>query len=330
MTKKVAVLGDGGPSGSYVLNIHVTTPIQIALGTQSKYSKTDLYGRVVYLGSARGISGSSRLDQRLHRHATRTGSKPPHYIRGVVRRALFGRQGWEHLLADGKHYKWQIDSLLDHEDVVLDGITALQHPQQLNIEHSLAIRLDGDLHTKIIKSGLGASGWEKGFDHLLLVTDDDVWWRLLPVRMQALACDQRTGTQVTDLVESYLRGRYCLRRLTNINGEHGQVEKLSGHPALDELVHTLQKSERQRSSKLERLKKAQERMNREGKDSGILRLYEFPRATKDLIFKDVELASAIEVLRKAEGDQILEEVFSIERPQTRRMIQNRSRELGKR
>lgn len=322
MNESLIVVGDGGPSGTYALGIKVAKPITIALGIQKKYSEIDLQGDVVYLGAARGEKGASSLNQRLHRHATRTEADTPHAIREKVRRTLFVDGGWRHLLANGKNFKWEIDWLLDHKQVVLKRITALQHPKDLDIEHSLAIRLDGDFQTHLIKRGLGAQDWKDGFDHLLRVTADDIWWRLLSVRMEALACEIPLGAQVTDLVESYLRGRYCLKQLGELGKDRFRPQDFRNHPIVEELVTVQQQIETEHPNKLEKMHKVQERKCASGEGSGVLRLYDFPQITEDRLLDDAKFAWAIERLRKAQGDGILDEVFSLQNLQTRDAIEN--------
>lgn len=343
MTNEVNVFGDGGGGGTYALRLKATKPIQINIGTQEDFENTPMAGEMIYLGSARGKKGGNWLRNRLHRHATRTGKKRPQKIRVAIRKALFEDKHWR-TLKDEKKKGWGIDDVIDNPYVVFQSVYALQHPQKMNVEHALAIRLNGDAQTHVIEDGLGAQDWTDGFDHLLSVTADDVWWRLLAVRMEALASESEDGAHATDLVESYLRGHECLKRLGPGNYQRITFAKGSDvRRVVEAFVESLAETERERPAKLKRMKKKKElkikELNKElkikleqeqnkkvkGKDSGTIRLYPFPTITDALIISDIKLAMAVEKLRKNCGDRALDVIFSLKRCQSRSSIERLSR-----
>jgi len=213
MNRTVETFGNGSLGGTYALRIYIAKSTRVAFVEQPGLTVALVEGQLVYLGSAREAKGLNTLPNRLHRHATRTGCRQPHHIRETVCKILFNDDRWRKLLPNGKTYQWQVDRLLDDVHVDLRSIYAFQHPKALNIEHALAIRIDADLQTQTIKPGLGAQDWKDGFDHLVRVEADEVWWRLIPVRMAALASDMEAGRHVTHMVESYLRCNYCLRQI---------------------------------------------------------------------------------------------------------------------
>lgn len=173
-SKVVAIFCACGCSSHYKCTL-------VAGGKQVAFSP----GEYLYIGSALGASGATSLAKRLVRHATRSGSLPPHPIRAAMLTHF-------HLLGLGKapligptpkKLFWHIDYLLQSLTVDLVQIFAIRTTRRL--EPLLAKLLAGDSFTFIIEKGLGASD-HRGHTHLLGVQADDQWWAALVTKLQAL------------------------------------------------------------------------------------------------------------------------------------------------
>lgn len=192
--------------GTYVLRLKVRKETQITLGRFGRGEAiTFPRGNYLYVGSALAERGATTLARRLLRHATRSGDRKEH----AIATDLISRLQQLSLLKGDiernrrKRLAWHVDYLLDCKEVDLIGIYAIQ--AQDRIESRLAELLEDDLVTSIVKKGIGATD-VPGNTHLLRVDADEIWWRLLPLRMQSLV----THTATSDIVEGYLRGRHCL------------------------------------------------------------------------------------------------------------------------
>ena len=180
----LTVLGEASPSGSYVLRIAVAAGIELAFGRFKRGKSVFLpSGEYVDVGSALGKTGSVTLGRRLVRHATRTGSKPPHAIRAAMLEH-FPTLGLSSLLpVNGKHLFWNVDHLLDRQDVDLMGAILIR--STVRMERELGQFLERDPVTVVVEPGLGAND-VPGNTHILRVEADESWWCELPSRLDAL------------------------------------------------------------------------------------------------------------------------------------------------
>lgn len=203
---RIQILGDQATGGTYVLRIRVRRDLSLAFGRFRGGMAIKVgRGEYLYVGSALAERGSTTLARRLVRHATRSDGRPAHGLRKPMQRyfqhALMVEIG--EILNSAKRLHWHVDYLLDHADVELIGVYAVRSPAQ--IEGKLANLLESDLSTSIVEKGLGASDIP-GNTHLLRVEADELWWRLLPSRIHALAI----AAGSTNLAEAYLRGKRCV------------------------------------------------------------------------------------------------------------------------
>ena len=199
-------ISDGTSNGgTYVLKIRVRSRLRLSFGGFQQGKKFTIEpGDYSYVGSALGENGSSTLARRIAKHATRTGRKFPHKIRaGLVRRFVELGMIESDKVNNEKTLFHNVDHLLDRREVDLISVYAIRDPTC--IEAALGRLIDDDPATSIIARRLGASDIP-GNTHLLRVDADELWWRLLPLRMEGLATQSKSGS----LVESYLRGKRCL------------------------------------------------------------------------------------------------------------------------
>lgn len=182
----VTLLGDNSASGFYVLRIQVRQDITLAFG-KFRGGKRVLVpsGEYVYIGSALG----NMLARRLIRHATRSGSKPPHPIRQTMLECFSASGlGKENLLPrNGKRLFWNIDHLLDLDETEIRSAIGIR--TSLPLEREAGQLLLADPATKIIERGLGANDMP-GNTHFLRVEADETWWERLPARLMERISDQ--------------------------------------------------------------------------------------------------------------------------------------------
>lgn len=194
----VVVLGERGQGGVYLLRIRVERALTLAFGRYQDGRAVPLPpGDYVYVGSARAEKGSVTLARRALRHATRTGSRPPHPIRDAILAACRAHGlGPEDLRPPGgKRAFWNVDHLLDHEAVALTGVLLVRGPDPA--EERLAHWLENDPCTTAFAPGLGA-GDHPGSTHLLRVQGGARWWGGLPGRVDSLrrAPEEAPGAHV--------------------------------------------------------------------------------------------------------------------------------------
>lgn len=178
-TPSIVIIGDDSQAGTYILRIHLKENTTLKFGRFKKGKLISLpIGDYVYTGSALSEKGATSLARRLIRHATRTGDKLPHPIRGkMINRFIECGLGPRDLLPKhGKTLHWNIDFLLDLQSAELVNIFAIRSPERL--EDRLAKRLEQDPHTEIIEPGLGAND-TPGNTHLLHIRRDRMWWASL-------------------------------------------------------------------------------------------------------------------------------------------------------
>lgn len=175
------VMGEDLPCGAYALRLGAAHDLHLQFGRfQGGKTIAIPAGDYIYVGSAMGRKGASRLAARLIRHATRTAGKAPHAIRA----ALLERFPDGAPPRRGKTLAWNVDYLLDELAVSIDQIYLLRAENRL--ETAIAEYLLTDSHTSIIEKGLGAND-VPGHTHLLRVEADEAWWTELANYLTALA-----------------------------------------------------------------------------------------------------------------------------------------------
>ncbi len=176
MTIQIHCFGRSSRQGTYALFIHLAKELNLAFGKfhqgRTIRLNPDTY---LYVGSALGKSPRSMpLARRLVRHASRSGSKPPHKAREELIR--YCRQ---HGLAEQtlqapseKKQRWHIDYLLDSEHAEITGITIIRFPARL--ETALSDMALASEETFIVARGLGAQDTGNS-THLYGIRDPDTF-----------------------------------------------------------------------------------------------------------------------------------------------------------
>ena len=172
----VTVIGQEGPGGLYLLRIQVSKDVFVRFGQYRLGGVVEVSaGEYVYTGSAQGLKGSTTLASRLLRHTSRSGSKPPHLIRGLLAEQLQS-VGLGGAMSEKKTLHWHIDYLLDLAAVEISNVIAFRSGDK--IESHLATFVEDQSETEIFAPGLGASD-RSGGTHLLRVEADEDWWQNL-------------------------------------------------------------------------------------------------------------------------------------------------------
>ena len=180
---RIVFIGDESQAGTYVLRIHLKEDTSLKFGRFKKGKLISLpAGDYAYVGSALAEKGATSLARRLIRHATRSGYKHPHCIRGEMLEqfAECGLGNGNLLPRQSKTLFWNIDFFLDLDAAAIVGLYIIRSPERL--EDSLAKWLEQDPHTQVIERGLGAND-VPGNTHLLHVCADESWWRSLPAEL---------------------------------------------------------------------------------------------------------------------------------------------------
>ena len=181
------IIGDESQAGTYVLRIRLRKHTSLKFGRFKKGKLISLpAGDYAYIGSALSEKGATSLARRLVRHATRSGDKQPHRIRGKMLEqfAECGLGDGNLLPKQGKTLFWNIDFLLDLDTAEIAGFSAIRSAERL--EGRLAKTLEQDSHTQVIERGLGAND-VPGNTHVLRVCADESWWRSLPAKLASVA-----------------------------------------------------------------------------------------------------------------------------------------------
>jgi Uri superfamily endonuclease len=170
----LSVLGAAARTGAYLLRLRIHKDLNISFGRfQQSEAIAIPAGEYIYIGSA--MNPKSGLARRLLRHATRSESRSSHPIQAtmlsVFKTLGLGNQDLSPPI--GKKLHWNIDHLLDQEEVELAN--ALLIRTTCDLEQELGRLLENDPCTEIIARGLGASDIP-GNTHLLRVMADESWW----------------------------------------------------------------------------------------------------------------------------------------------------------
>ncbi|MFX1535588.1 MAG: DUF123 domain-containing protein [Promethearchaeota archaeon] len=182
----ITVLGTSSQAGSYILRIKVSEDLHLVFGRFKKGKMIHLpLGEYLYVGSALATKGAMSLALRLVRHATRSGTKPPHRVRSEMIRVFKNVGLGKDILLPRtpKTLYWNIDFLLDEIFAELTHVIVIRSPQKL--ENKLGKTLEHDSHTRIIEKGLGANDM-LGNTHILHLEADKNWWEALLKNLREL------------------------------------------------------------------------------------------------------------------------------------------------
>jgi len=189
-TEPLAVFGDQGHGGTYVLRVRADTRLRLAFG-RFKGGKiiTVEPGDYIYVGSALAERGPACLARRLVRHATRTGKRPPHAVRHAMMDefARLGLGDADLRPANGKNLRWNVDHLLDQSSASLVAVYAIRSPLRLEADLGKLVEMDQD--TVVFEKGLGANDIP-GNTHLLRVDGGESWWQSLSERLHKFCCER--------------------------------------------------------------------------------------------------------------------------------------------
>ena len=180
----IHIIGDDSQAGTYILGIRLKENTTLQFGRFKKGKRISLpTSDYVYVGSALSEKGATSLARRLIRHATRSGDKPPHAIRGKMVNQFHncGLGPPDPFPKNGKKLFWNVDFLLDLQLTEIVNVIAIRSPERL--EYTLAELLERDTDTQIIEKGLGANDTPRN-THLLRVPTDETWWTSLADNIQ--------------------------------------------------------------------------------------------------------------------------------------------------
>lgn len=164
------IFGDNSREGSYLLCIDLQVPVRVSFGRFREGREIPLdQGSYLYVGSALGSGNRAfPLASRLLRHASRSGDRGPHFIRGELLR-FFRNRGYEPKGKTGlKKLHWHIDYLLDIPEAEITHIVMAMGPSRL--ESRLASLVSSMPGVVCVADRLGAQDAASG-THLFSVAD---------------------------------------------------------------------------------------------------------------------------------------------------------------
>lgn len=161
-------LGAPGPSGIYLLRLHVSRPLRLALGALHG-GKPFVFppGPYLYVGSALACRGATSLPRRLLRHASRRDGLP-HPLQRPLRLAYPGHRPPAH-----KRLRWHVDYLLEPPGANLTHALLLHTGRPL--ERAFAAWVQQRPFITAPVRGAGASD-APGQTHLFAVAPYPGWW----------------------------------------------------------------------------------------------------------------------------------------------------------
>jgi Uri superfamily endonuclease len=169
----ITIIGKDSPGGFYLLRIQASKDALVRFGQYRQGALVEISsGEYVYIGSAQGLRGSTTLASRLLRHASRSGGKHPHLIRGPLAEQLQS-VGLGGVLPEKKTLHWHVDYLLDLAAVEISHVMAFRCGDK--IESRLAKMIEDQPETVTFAPRLGASD-RAGGTHLLYVNAGEDWW----------------------------------------------------------------------------------------------------------------------------------------------------------
>lgn len=161
-------LGPAGPSGIYLLRLHVIRPLFLSLGALHGGRLFPFSpGPYLYVGSALAPRGAASLPGRLLRHATRQHGLP-HPLQRALRHIYPG-----HASPAGKRLRWHVDYLLEAPATCLTHALLLHTGRRL--ESAFAAWLARWPAASAPVPGAGASD-APGQTHLFAVSPYPGWW----------------------------------------------------------------------------------------------------------------------------------------------------------
>ncbi len=153
--------------GAYVLAIHLKESSVIQIGTKTDKKIVFPAGYYVYIGSAMGRKGSSSIQNRLIRHATRRNGKHQ-VILDLLRKHLFISTQLKSSAIPAQYSKklhWHIDFFLENHNASIRKIYVIFTSQPL--EEKLSLFLNSHDAFLPIEKGLGASDMKCPLTNLL-------------------------------------------------------------------------------------------------------------------------------------------------------------------
>ena len=125
------------------------------------------------------------LARRLLRHTTRSNPQNPHDLQqrlvNKIHKTGLGPKTLQPPV--GKRVHWNIDHLLDEDDVHLTSVMIIRSPE--NLEAQLANYLISQPETQPLAPGLGAHD-HPGNTHILKVNAGRTWWEQLAGRLEEI------------------------------------------------------------------------------------------------------------------------------------------------
>ncbi len=152
---------------TYVLAIHLKESSVIQIGTRTDKKIAFPAGYYVYIGSAMGRKGSSSIQNRLIRHATRRNGKHQGIL-GLLRKQLFISTQLKSPTIPAQYSKklhWHIDFFLENHNTSIKKIYVIFTSQPL--EEKLSLFLNSHNAFAPIEKGLGASDMKYPLTNLL-------------------------------------------------------------------------------------------------------------------------------------------------------------------
>ncbi|NLF75010.1 MAG: DUF123 domain-containing protein [Chloroflexi bacterium] len=161
-------LGRSGPSGIYLLRLHVTQPLLLALGALHGGRPIGFPpGPYLYVGSALAQRGATSLPRRLLRHATRCAGAP-HPLRRPLQLAFPVTSP-----PARKRLHWHVDYLLEAPAVSLSHALLVYTSRPLERAFAAWVQRRPNITAPV--PGAGASD-APGQTHLFAVAPYPGWW----------------------------------------------------------------------------------------------------------------------------------------------------------
>lgn len=204
--------------GTYVLRMRVAKSLGIDF--RPKEGRTTVRfepGDYCYVGSAH-----AGLAHRVLRHATRSGDRPPHPIRGLML-TEFRRAGLGTRVRPPRTKRlgvWNVDYLLDRPEVDLGAAFLIRWPKKL--EQYVGGRIAGDPRAIVVETGLGGGDYD-ALTLLLRINAGEAWWRRLPAQLArwalAAALDRLYHPLVDELIDD---GRLSDKQMVTVLNMRGE------------------------------------------------------------------------------------------------------------
>jgi Uri superfamily endonuclease len=186
------IFGNKYRMGSYILMIHLSSPLRLAFG---RFQQGELFtlpeGDYLYIGSALGgEKAGAPLARRLLRHASRSGSRNPHTIRTAMMTLFLENNfmGKSAIEPSEKKLRWHVDYFLELREAEIDHIVIIRSPVRL--EQKLSELLESLPETSLVAPRLGAQD-TRNSTHLLRCTDRERILELIRQWLPGLTSGER-------------------------------------------------------------------------------------------------------------------------------------------